>query len=290
MKLQARILVLLIPLVCGSLAFVGHFAYSNLRETSLARAHEQVQSQLSQLQLSLDAKKAGVAANMELFVSAPLLRDFIRGSEFERTNIYQRPLSRLFNTYQQAYPDYSEMAVLDESGRMVAGVFPLTITEVMLARFPRSTDDTVTLPVGAPLVARPSLLVVRKVSVEREEQFCYLVVLLDLEFLAPMLKASSVGQGISFSVTNLSGKPLFSAGSLPVPSLEGIAMEAEDVPVSVAGNLLRVTSRPLFDSLRLLALVSEKSLATSADRLATRVLQIIAVVTLLTYASNLTRH
>ncbi len=284
MKLQARILILLIPLVCGSLAFVGQFAYSNLRETALARASEQVQFQLSQLQLALDAKRSGVSANMDLFAAAPLLRDFIGGSEFERTNIYQRPLSRLFMTYQDAYPEYAEMGVLGPSGDLLAGVFSVTVSEDMRGHFPTRLGETRTQFIGVPAVDVPSLLVVRKVAADDKERFGYLVVLLDLAFLKPMLSASGAAKGISFVVTDMQGSALYASSADAMPSLAGTAMEADDVMLATSDTPIRMTSRQVFDTLRLVALVSEKSLTAGADVLATRVLQIIAFATLMTVA------
>ena len=284
MKLQARILVLLIPLVCGALAFVGQFAYTNLRDTALARASEQVQFQLSQLQLALNAKRSVVLANMDLFASAPLLRDFIRGSEFERTNIYQRPLSRLFMTYQHAYPEYVDMAVLGPSGDVLAGVFSVAMSAQMLDKLPSQLNETRSLFIGAPAVAAPSLLVVRKVAADDNARYGFLVILLDLAFLEPMLSASAAAKGISFVVTDMDGAALYASSKDVIPSLAGTAADADDVMLATSDTPVRMTSRQVFDTLRLIALVSEKMLTAGADVLATRVLQIIAFATLMTVA------
>lgn len=246
------------------------------------RASEQVQSQLLQLRLALDSKRSDVVANVEIFSAAPLLREFINGSEFERTNIYQRPLSRLFLTYQNAYPDYTDMAVLSASGETLAGVFSFMPSREILERFPAQVDDTRSVYVGQPLVAKPSLLVVRKLESADDGQVGYLAILFDLGFLQSLLEVASSASGISFNVTDPAGQALFSSSRHASLLPSGIPGQTDAVPLVIAGESFRVTSRPVLGELHLIAMVSERALAAGADMLTSRVLGLIAIVTVVT--------
>ena len=133
MKLQTKLIVLVVTLIVIPLLILSWITYTQLRDISSARVFRGIDTLLNQTQQDLESMLQTVQANLVLFANSPLLRKYmLTSSEEERYRLMQLPLLELFSGYQQAYPDYYEIRVLlpdgYEDARMTRGDIP-NITE-----------------------------------------------------------------------------------------------------------------------------------------------------------------
>ncbi|MBI3774362.1 MAG: EAL domain-containing protein [Gammaproteobacteria bacterium] len=117
MKLQPRILLILVPLVVAPLLLLSWVAYAQLRKTAEEKTFQQVETVLDQLTRQIQSEVHSTEANIQLFANAPLLGRYLTTpSSTERYTLIQPTLMRLFHSYQRAYPDYREIRLLLPNG------------------------------------------------------------------------------------------------------------------------------------------------------------------------------
>ncbi len=133
MKLQAKLIILVVTLIVTPLLILGGITYTQLRETSTAQVFRSIDTLMDQVQQDLESTLQTTQSNLALFANSPLLRKYmLTTDEAKRYRLMQLPLLELFSSYQQAYPDYYEIRVLlpdsYEDARMTLGNIP-NITE-----------------------------------------------------------------------------------------------------------------------------------------------------------------
>lgn len=117
MKLQAKILLILIPLIVVPMAALGYVSFTQLRETSEHEAFDQMISLTRQVELYAASRVETVMANIELFSNAALLARYLSISDAaQRYEVMQMPLMNLFSRFQKTYPEYYEMRILLPGG------------------------------------------------------------------------------------------------------------------------------------------------------------------------------
>lgn len=226
MRLRAKLLLMLIPLVVGSLVAIAGAAYVQLRSTAERNYLQQMDTLLDQIALQFEAKVRTAQANTELFAASYLLEKYaLIEDEAERYRLLQRPLLRAFASYQRAYPDYYEVRYLLPDGyeavRRVDGQVPnLTETEGQTALFQRLAaagdsvytevavnpdNGEVALYAGKPLRLRdPTVDPILAEPLLRG----YLIITVRLTQLAQQLASPHFGKDGILFVTDASGQPL----------------------------------------------------------------------------------
>ena len=117
MKLQPKILLLVIPVLVLPLVWLGITAYIKLKENSMETSLAQMSALLDQVSRSAQAHLKTTQANIKLFAGSNLLKSYIlTHNEADRYTLMQPPLLRLFASYQRAYPDYYELRILLPDG------------------------------------------------------------------------------------------------------------------------------------------------------------------------------
>ncbi len=117
MRLRAKIILLLVPLVVLPLLTLGWAAYSQLDDTAQKKTLSQVQTLLAQLRLHSQALIATAAANVELLSGYNLVQQYVlTKDDEERYGLLHAPLLRQLSRYQKAYPDYYEIRILLPDG------------------------------------------------------------------------------------------------------------------------------------------------------------------------------
>lgn len=129
MRLQGKLLLLLIPLVGGALVAIGSVAYLQLRGNAERNYLQQMDTLLDQLSQQVQSKIRTAEANLELLAANYLVEKYaLVADEAERYRLLQRPLLRSFAGYQNVYPDYYEIRYLlpdgYEAARRVLGEVP----------------------------------------------------------------------------------------------------------------------------------------------------------------------
>ncbi|QTA82794.1 Two component system histidine kinase, double chache domain-containing [Desulfonema limicola] len=116
MNLRFKILSVLIPLIVAPLFTLGWIAYERLKSDAQQNAFTQMNNILNHSALQIQSEIEKAKANIELFSSSRLLRQYLLADEYERYELWQLPLLKLFSTYASAYPAYYEIRVLLPNG------------------------------------------------------------------------------------------------------------------------------------------------------------------------------
>jgi diguanylate cyclase (GGDEF)-like protein len=129
LRLQGKLLLLLIPLVATALVAIGSAAYVQLRANLEDNHRHQIEILVDQITRQVQAKIRTAEANASLFASGYLLQEYaLTDDEHERYRLLHRPLMRAFAGYQNAYPDYYELRFVlpdgYEAARRVVGTLP----------------------------------------------------------------------------------------------------------------------------------------------------------------------
>lgn len=146
MRLQNKILLLLVPLIVLPLLALGWTAYSLLMEDARARTQHQVTTLLEQIRFHTESLMQTARANASLFASADPVMQYIQGeSDSDRkAELKDEVLDLLFN-YQIAYPEYYEIRILSPEGHeelrsVIGSVQNLSTDESSTAYFLGSRD------------------------------------------------------------------------------------------------------------------------------------------------------
>ncbi len=117
MRLQNKILALLVPLIVLPILALGWTAYALLIDDARQRTRHQVTTLLEQIRLHKDAHLQTARANASLFASTELVKKYVSTySASKRALIKQDVLDLLFN-YQLAYPEYFEIRIISRDGK-----------------------------------------------------------------------------------------------------------------------------------------------------------------------------
>ena len=116
MKLNAKILLIILPLLVVAIGCTGWFAHNQLSKTSLDNSRRQVESALLDLRSSIVASQSNTQSNLRLFASDSLLQRYVLTDEEGRYDLLLTALLRLLSTYQKAYPSYFEIRILMPDG------------------------------------------------------------------------------------------------------------------------------------------------------------------------------
>ena len=117
MRVQAKILLVLVPLVVAPLLALGWSAYHQLRTTAEQKTLDQMDTLLEQVGRQVQDHLRTTRANLDLFSESVLLHSYLlTEDEDERYTLMQPSLLRLFASYQKSYPDYYEIRVLLPDG------------------------------------------------------------------------------------------------------------------------------------------------------------------------------
>ena len=150
MKLQPRILLILVPLIVAPLLLLSWIAYAQLRTTAEEMTFRQVETVLDQVARQIQSEVRSTEANLQLFANSALLSRYTTTpSATERYALMQPALMRQFHSYQRAYPDYREIRLLlpngDEDTRVTTSATPLQLNRAadaaLLSAFAQTQDD-----------------------------------------------------------------------------------------------------------------------------------------------------
>ena len=211
MRLQSKISLILLPLSIIPLLGLGWYAYGVLEETSRERSLKELTVLLDQFVQHTQSEVATLEANVKLFAKSVLLQKYVlTEDEEDRYNLLQTPLLKLFHSYIENFPRYSEIRVLLPDGfedtRATRGRIPnhteeeaeselfrlLATTEkvVFLCMLENPDNGRYVLYAGMPLkltdLTQDPVLATPKLR-------AYLVVTMDLDPLVERIKHTRVG-------------------------------------------------------------------------------------------------
>ena len=112
MKLQSKIIALLLPLILLPIITLGILTYQQINSNFITNSYEKITNRLDQTEKLIHLKIDTALSNIKLFSGSGLLEKYIlTEDETTRYVLLQGPLQRLFSSYQKAYPDYYEIRV-----------------------------------------------------------------------------------------------------------------------------------------------------------------------------------
>ncbi|UCF92424.1 MAG: HAMP domain-containing protein, partial [Desulfobacterales bacterium] len=294
MKLQSKLLFLLMPIIVVPFFVIGGLAYYQLRSDSENNTLDQMRALLEQLEFNFRSKTETAQANMQLFSSSHILEKYVETEdETERYTLLQPVLLRLFNNYQKAYPEYYEIRVLQPDGYEDArsnlkSIPNLSDKESDTTWFKGSVSAPNSIFITHfqnPDNSEDALLISNKLMLMDKSQNPvsgkptlkgYLVITMDLDFLRNQIETISIGKKGHLLFIAKDGRVIFhpaewnSFQNLPSTAMQpiiGSATRSHSVRIKLNGQSYLSQTKSLMPELLLLALLPEDELIASGRQL-----------------------
>lgn len=314
MRLQNKILLVLVPLIVLPILALGWAAYSRLMEDAHRQSHQQMTNLLEQVRYNTQSQLRTARANASLFASSELIERFVRGDPSAGRQVEMAPdiLDTLFD-YQMAYPEYYEIRILTPEGKEQLRSAPgeidnITIDESMSPYFLEGRlqpEITYTTFFINPDNKKPALLVSKPlrytdnedlfqdIAEIHKELYGYLVLTVDLGFLEKLTRKEKIGDHGQVFFTDATGTILFHrletkiGEQLPAKlfnKLKAGSGSSITIPGSHLNQSVKFKSIKLHDSLYAVAFYPEQELVAKHSGLGWSVALITFVAMLLTSA------
>ena len=117
MKLQSKIIGILVPIIILPLLVLGWIAYQKLYNAHQEESIEKVRILQQQQFIDLHKTLENAKANVHLFSESEQLKRYLLTDDLDdRYFLMQRPLQQELISYQKAYPDYYEIRIIAADG------------------------------------------------------------------------------------------------------------------------------------------------------------------------------
>jgi len=117
MKLERKMLLLLVPIIVAPLVTVGWVAYKQLRTEVEDNYLREMAATVREVDALVQSRIETTAANTALFATSFLVEKYaLTTDEEQRYSLLQRPLLRLFANYQRNFPEYHELRFILPDG------------------------------------------------------------------------------------------------------------------------------------------------------------------------------
>jgi diguanylate cyclase (GGDEF)-like protein len=226
MRLQNKILLLLVPLVILPILVLGWTSYMLLMEDARNRANDQVTTLLEQIKFHTEAQLQTARANASLFAHTELVKGYVTTTSASVRAELEPGVQELLYNYQLAYPEYYEIRIISPTGeemvRSVVGhVNNLKHDESSSGYFRAMSDSSnaiYTTFLNNPDNNQPILLTSKPLrylvgnSKNRNAKtrlYGYLVLTVNLDFLETQAENMKAGRHGDVFFTDSAGKILF---------------------------------------------------------------------------------
>ncbi|MGB5568758.1 MAG: EAL domain-containing protein [Sedimenticolaceae bacterium] len=228
MRLHAKVLLVVIPLAVVPLLVLGWLAFEQLQSSGVERTSNQMMTLMDQLTRNFQVRTEVAEANVMLFSDSSLMRAYALTEDDEERYLLMLPsLLKLFKSYLRAYPDYYEIRFLlpdgfEDARATLTSIPNFTEEEEDTALFKsltQSEGETLSRVLFNPDNDEISLQVARPLNLinlatddplsTKPELRGYLIVTMNLDFIADQIKANQVGHKGHTLVVDKSGKIIF---------------------------------------------------------------------------------
>ncbi len=314
MRLQTKILLVLVPLIILPILVLGWTTYTRLLEDAHRQARQQMTNLLEQVRFNTESQLRTARANASLFASSVLVERFVHGGLSTELQVELAPviLDTLFN-YQLSYPEYYEIRIVTPEGKeqlrsALGDIENITIDESMTPWFMETRDQpeiTYTTFFMNPDNNQPALLVSKPLHYDSNEDgfqdlsgsqnklYGYLVLTVDLRFLGKQARSEKVGDHGQLFFTDADGTILFHRSAtevgkqLPAKLFHKLRTASES-GATIAGSYLNQPVKyqgiKLQDWIYAVAYYPEQELVTNRSSLGWSVTLITCIAMLLTSA------
>ena len=238
MRLQRKILLILLPCIIIPMLALGVTAYIKLSATANEKTHSQIETTLDNVEQGVNAYINTAKSNIELFsASSQITRYLLVDDEGERYSLFQPSLLTLMSSYQKAFPHYQEMRVLlpdgyEDTRSTLSSIPNLTEDESKNAYFGRMVRSLGKIHVEFfvnPDTNKMSLLIAKPIMIKdpkkdpalvKPELRGYFVITSTLDFLKGYQKNVHIGVNGRVAFVDGDGKKLFAerTESYPLPA------------------------------------------------------------------------
>jgi diguanylate cyclase (GGDEF)-like protein len=312
LRLQNKILLLLIPLIVLPILALGWASYTRLMEDAHRQSREQMTNLLEQIRFHTESQLRTARANASLFASSELIERFVQSRLSTELQIELAPviLDTLFN-YQLAYPEYYEIRIVAPEGKeqlrsTLGDIGNVTFDEsstpyflearnqpgIIYTTFFRNPDNNQpALLASKPLHYRDKANDLQALPGVQKKVSGYLMLTVDLRFLEKLAKNEKVGDYGQVFFTDASGTILFHRSASEVGNqmppdlfrkLKSTAMSGSTVSGKYKSQTAYYQGRKLHDWLYAVAFYPEQELIAKHSDLGWSVALITFVAILLT--------
>jgi signal transduction histidine kinase/CheY-like chemotaxis protein len=227
LKLQAKLILAVVPLIVTPLLTLALLGYQQWREHATVMTLSETRDHLSNVRQDFEATLRNSRANIELFSNSRLIQKYaLTTNETKRYRVMLQPVLRLFAGYQKAYPDYYEIRFLlpdgYEDARATIGPLPNGLDEEgetdWFKALRRAEGDSFSYVRFDPDSQRETLLVAKPLRLRektndsiRAEQILrgYLAISVGLEFLHEQSHGVNLAPGQAVFFVDGQGRSLF---------------------------------------------------------------------------------
>jgi signal transduction histidine kinase len=227
-KIQTKIIIMLIPLVLIPLLFLGYTAYLRMNHIVKNSTDIQVQTLVSETRRYIQLHLETARANVNLFSSSRLLQKYVQTKDIEeRYSLLQPALLRQLKTYQDAYPVYYDMWVCMADGsedvRSLSKSERLSIPEKtrqnFIQTFQKSDLNMLLKYYQIPQAQdkneqKTSLIIGKKIKDKSNSISGYFMTAMDLSFIDQQINTQKIGQNGHLIIASNEKEILFSPNKL----------------------------------------------------------------------------
>ncbi len=295
MRLHTKVLLVVIPLAVIPLLILGWLAYAQLRSTAIERSSNEMTNLMDQMSRNFKIHQDVATANVKLFADASLMRAYALTEDEEDRYVLMLPsLLKLFSSYLRAYPHYSEIRYLLPDGYEDARSTLTAITNNSedeantaffnaLSHFDGETMTYVSTPAEYETIALQVAKPIKLINLTTQDPLNstpilrgYLVVTMQLDFMAKQIAAAKIGQSGYTFIVSPEGKVLMhqdpsQVGQSIAPELLSKATQMQGnqqlQPATYLSSNSLLSVRHLHDGLLLIGLLPEAELLEESQRL-----------------------
>lgn len=295
MRLHSKVLLVVVPLAVIPLLILGWLAYDQLRSTAIERSSSQMTTLMDQMTRNFQMHQDVAKANVKLFSNASLVRAYALTKDEEERYVLMLPsLLKLFTSYLRAYPDYSDIRFLLPNGYEDARRSLLPIANISeneaatpffkaLRQFKGETMTYVSTPPDSDTAALQFTQLIKLIDLTTQDPLNstptlrgYLVVTMQLDFMAEQVTSSRIGNSGYTQIVNKDGKILIhpdpaQVGQQISATLLSKALASQEskhlVPAPYLESSSLLSARYLHDDLLLIGVLPEAELLKESQRL-----------------------
>lgn len=303
MKLQTKLLCLVVPLIVAPLFFLGWIAHTHLRDTLIDRMIGALGTVINQVGRNVTSEIETTEANALLFSNTSLVQKYLLTEDVsERYALVMPQLLEHLANYHGAYPRYKEIRILLPDGfedvRSTSRDIP-NITEeegatayfralvqseaAVYSEFIRNPDDqSISF-----LAVRPVRLIDRSVDplVAQLKLLGYFAITLDLAFMEALAKNDQIGRSGQLFFVDGNGEVLFHPSAnwvgvrLPedvFSKLQDSAADGQKIEMRYQDDVLFMRGKRLHPDLFVVGALPRGAVVAAGKRLSLIVLTVIS--------------
>ncbi|WLQ13420.1 EAL domain-containing protein [Hahella aquimaris] len=306
-RLKTRITLMLLPLIMLPLIVAGLLLYHRQSENFLIQVNDQLVDQLNVAQANLQRRVDVAQGNLRLISKSNLIRQyFMTDDEEQRFFLFYRPVLELFRSYQEIFPEYIDMRILDADGKPQTSLPQAAfkdnadaITQAWINADKGQPEKEKTCVIRA-VSGAPLLLVGASISlstftdwrtIDESDRAGSLVIASRLDDIAKNIQSTHIGKHGHVMLVDAAGTPYLQGdGEHPVSHSEVFdhlpppSESREAVVIGEPGNYYLTLQREVLPDLRIVGVWPMSELKENAFYLANQVAWLTLVLIVITSA------